>query len=54
MMVMGCELQHTSGSVVWESLDLILLCFFLSAVNGVTDSTVGSSEVKGVHGLSSS
>ena len=52
-MVMGCVLQHVSGSVVWESQDLVLLSLFLSAVDGVADSIVGSSKFKGVHGLSS-
>ena len=35
------------------SQDMVLLCFFLSAVNGVADSIIGSSKFKGVHGLSS-
>ena len=52
MMVMGCELQHTSGSVVWETQDLVLLCLVFSAMDGMADSIVGSSKFTGVPGLS--
>ena len=52
MMAMGCEPQHTSGSVVWESQGLVLLDLVLSAVDGLEDSIEVSSKFKGVHGLS--
>ena len=51
-MVMGCELQQTTESMVWGSQGMVVLCLVYSAVDGMADSIVGSLKFKGVQGLS--